>query len=63
LRPFYDSCGRPELPRRDTDKAMEVRGEPAQGREAGAGGDLGQGQDASQESLGPLDAAHDDVVV
>jgi hypothetical protein len=33
------------------------------GREAGAGGDLRQGQFASQELLDSLDAAHDEVVV
>jgi hypothetical protein len=63
LRPFCDSCGRPEPSLRDADEALVVRGELTLGREAGAGGDLRQGQVASQELLGPLDAAHDDVVV
>ena len=58
-----DSCGRPEPPRRAAHEALGVAGERALGREAGAGGDVRQGQFASQELLGPLDAAHDDVVV
>ena len=41
---FGDSCARPELPRRDADEALEVTGELALGREAGAGSDLRQGQ-------------------
>jgi hypothetical protein len=39
-----DSCGRPELPRRDADEALEVTGQLALVREAGAQGDLRQGQ-------------------
>src|SRR5262249_55544394 len=60
-----DSCGRPELPRRDADEALEVMAELALVREAGAGGDLRQGQVGSclQELPGPLDAAHDHVLV
>src|SRR6202051_3557910 len=60
-----DSCGRPELRRRDADKALEMMGEVALVREAGVRGDLRQGQVAasSQELLGPLDAAGDDVLV
>src|SRR3979490_3198225 len=60
-----DSCGRPELPRRDADEALEVLAEHALVREAGARGDLRQGQVRSclQELLRPLDAAHDDVLV
>ena len=60
-----DSCGRPELPGRDADEALEVMRELALVREAGAGGDLRQGQVGSclQELPGPLDAAHDDVLV
>ena len=56
-----DSCGHPELPRRDADEALEVMGELALVREAGVRGDLPQGQVASrlQELLGPLDAAGD----
>jgi len=60
-----DSCGRPELPRRDADYALEVVGELALVREAGAGGDLRQGQVIAslQELLGSFDAAHHDVLV
>src|SRR5262249_1371676 len=60
-----DSCGSPELPRRDAHDALEVVGELALIREAGAGGDFRQGQVGSslQEVPGPLDAAHDDVPV
>src|SRR5438105_8708977 len=63
--PLGDSCGRPELPRRDADEALEVTGELALVREAGVRGDLRQGQVAAalQELLGPFDAAHDDVLV
>src|SRR5580704_16888731 len=39
-----ESCGRPELPRRDADEPLEVMGELALVREAGAGGDLRQGE-------------------
>jgi hypothetical protein len=42
-----DSCGRPELPRRDADEALEVMGELALVREAGAQSDLRQGQVAA----------------
>jgi hypothetical protein len=54
-----------ELPRRDADEALEVMGELALVREAGAQGDLRQGEIRSclQEVLGPLDAAPDDVLV
>src|SRR4051794_38727161 len=41
---LFDSCGRPELPRGDPDEALEVLRELALVREAGAGGDLRQGQ-------------------
>jgi hypothetical protein len=60
-----DSCGRPELPRRDADEALEVAAEVALVREAGGQGDLGQGEVRSclQELPGPLDAAADDVLV
>ena len=60
-----DSCGRPELPRRDADEPLEVRGELALVREAGVCGDVRQGQVAAalQELLGPLDAAGEDVLV
>src|SRR6516162_11024297 len=60
-----DSCGHPELPRRDADYALEVMRELALVRETGVRGDLRQGQVASrlQELLGPLDAAGDDVLV
>ena len=58
-----DSCGRPELPRRDAEEALEVTGELALVREAGVRGDLRQGQVGFclQELPGPLDAARDDV--
>src|SRR5215510_5640354 len=54
-----------ELPRRDADAALEVMGELALIREAGARGDVGQGQARSslQQLLGTLDAAQDDVLV
>ena len=60
-----DSCGRPELARRDADQALEVVGELALVRKAGVRGDLRQGQVGSclQELPGPLDAAGDDVLV
>jgi hypothetical protein len=60
-----DPCGHPELPRRDADEALEVMAEHALVREAGVRGDLRQGQVCSclQKLLGPLDAAHDDVLV
>jgi hypothetical protein len=60
-----DSCGRPELPRGDADYALEVVGEPALVREAGARGDLRQGEVVAslQELLRPVDAAGDDVLV
>jgi hypothetical protein len=63
--PLGDSCWRPELPRRDADEALEVMGELALVREAGAQGDLRQGQarPCFQELFGPLDAAQDDVLV
>src|SRR5262249_27109301 len=58
-------CGRPELPRRDAEDALEVIGELALVREAGVRGDLRQGEVAAplQELLGPFDAAGDDVLV
>src|SRR5262249_49467414 len=60
-----DSCGHPELPRRDADYALEVMRELALVREAGVGGNLRQGEVAAglQELLCPLDAAQDDVLV
>src|SRR5262249_55036658 len=65
LRRFVGSYARPELPRRDADEALEVVGELALVREAGARGDLRQGQVVFglQELPGPLDAAGDDVLV
>ena len=39
-----DSCGHPELPRRDADETLEVTGELALVREAGVRGDLRQGE-------------------
>src|SRR6516225_4529359 len=65
LRRFGGSYARPELPRRDADEALEVMGELALIREAGARGDLHQGQVVFglQELPGPLDAAGDDVLV
>src|SRR5262249_47742616 len=41
---FLSGSARPELPRRDADEALEVVGELALVREAGAGGDLRQGE-------------------
>jgi hypothetical protein len=63
--PLGDFCGCPELPRTDADEALEVMGELALIREAGARGDVRQGQARSglQQLLGPLDAAQDDVLV
>src|SRR5215468_2737873 len=60
-----DSCGRPELPRRDADEALEVVGEVALVREAHVRGDLrqGEGRPCLKEFLGALDAARDDVQV
>jgi hypothetical protein len=60
-----DSCGHPELPWRDANDALEMMGELALIQEAGARGDLRQGEVASglQELLGPLDAAGEDVLV
>jgi len=65
LRFLGDSCVRSELPRCDAGEALEVMGELALVREAGMRGDFRQGQIGScmQEVLGPLDAAHDDVLV
>jgi hypothetical protein len=40
--PFLAILARPELSRRDADEALEVKGELALGREAGAGGHLPQ---------------------
>jgi len=55
----------PELPRRDADEALEVMGELALVREAGAHRDLRQGKVIVllEELLGPFDAAGDDVLV
>ena len=60
-----DSCGHPELSRRDADQALEVLGELALVREAGAGGDFREGEVVafSQELLRPFDAASEDVLV
>src|SRR6516162_8202056 len=64
LRLLGDSCGHPELSRRDADEALEVMTEHALAGEAGVRGNLCQGQVAAlQEQLGPLDAAHDDELV
>src|SRR5262249_49468615 len=61
LRLLCDSCGHPELSRRDADEALEVMTEHALAREARVRGDLRQGEVAAlQEQLGALDAAHDD---
>src|SRR5262249_9989362 len=58
------SCGRPELTRRDADEALEMAGELALVREAGLRGDVRQGQAAvSEQFLGSLDSAGDDVLV
>jgi hypothetical protein len=53
-----DSCGHPELPRRDADKVLGVLAELALVREAGTGGDLRQGEVtvSLRELLRPLDA-------
>src|SRR5262249_48143840 len=60
-----DSCGRPERPRRDADYALEVTGELVLVPEAGARGDLRQGEVVASlpELLRPFDAAGDDVLV
>src|SRR5271166_5973548 len=42
-----DPCGRPKLPRRDADEALEVMGEHTLVREAGVRGDLRQGEVAA----------------
>jgi len=62
---FGDSCARPELPRRDADEALEVAGELALVREAGAGGQLRQEAVTVSllELLRPLDAAGENVLV
>jgi hypothetical protein len=59
------SCARPELPRRDADQTLEVMAELALIRKAGADRNLCQGEIGSclQELLGPLDPAHDNVLV
>jgi hypothetical protein len=59
---FLRTC---ELPWRDADQALEVMAELALVREAGACGDLRQGEIASglQELPGPLDAAVENVLV
>src|SRR5260370_2100153 len=60
-----DSCGHSELPRRDADEALEVTAELALVREAGAQGDLRQGQvrPCLHELLGPRDAPQDAALV
>src|SRR6516225_10200036 len=59
-----DSCGPAEMSRRDPNDALECVRELALVSEAGARGDLGQGEGALlQEPLGPFDAAQDDVLV
>src|SRR5262249_16363120 len=64
LRLLGDSCGHPELSRRDADEALEVMTEPALARETRVRGDLRQGEVAAlQKHLGSLDAAHDDELV
>src|SRR5262249_46592573 len=65
LRRFVGSYARPELSRRDADRALEVMGELALITEAGVRGDLHEGEVASglHQLLGPLDAAGDDVLV
>src|SRR6516165_8662182 len=64
LRLLGDSCGHPELSRRDADEALEVMTEHALAREASERGDLRQGEVAAlQEHLCPLDAAQDDELV
>jgi len=60
-----DSCGSAEVSRRDADDALEVAGEVALIREAGARRDLGQCEVpvGVQELLRPLDPSRDDVLV
>src|SRR5262245_39424723 len=60
-----DSCGPAELSRRDADEALEVMGELTLVGEAGARGDFRQRDvvAVSQESLRPLDASLDDILV
>src|SRR5262249_24103312 len=63
--PLGDTCGYPELARRDADEALEVMGELALVREAGPRGDLRQGEVVAslQELLRPVDAAREDELV
>src|SRR4030095_16107946 len=64
-RPLGDACGHPESSRRDADQALEVMGEVALVGETGARRNLRQ-RDLmilSKESLSPLNAAGDDVLV
>src|SRR5262245_57421192 len=66
LRRFVGSYARPELPRRDAEEALQVMAELAVVGEAGVRGGLRQGEVASglqEQLLGPLDAAHDHVLV
>src|SRR5262249_36711457 len=59
-----DSCGPTELSWRDPDDALEMVGELALVGEAGVCGDPRQRKVASlKESLGPFNAAHNDVLV
>jgi hypothetical protein len=64
-RSLGDSCGLSEPPRRDADQALEVMGEVALVGETGARRNLRQ-RDVMillKESLGPLNAAGDDVLM
>ena len=60
-----ESCGCPELPRRDADQSLEMMGELALIREAGVRGDVRQGEVTTclKEVPRPFDAACDEVLV
>src|SRR5436309_2069769 len=65
VRPLGAACGHPESSRRDADQALEVMGEMALVGETGARRNLRQ-RDVMillKESLGPLNAAGDDILV
>ena len=64
MQSLRDSCGPTELARHDTDGALEVVGTLALVREAGAGGDLRQGEvtAALQKPLGPVDTARGELL-
>jgi hypothetical protein len=60
-RTLGGSCGSTKTAGRHADEPLELLGKPALVREAGACGDLRQGEVAAlQELLRPFDAARDD---